>query len=57
LIAFRAEYNRFRNRIQRSAARKSREGTSIILARFVWECQSTRNCLVDDLILRTAARS
>jgi hypothetical protein len=38
LIGFRAEYNRFRNRIQSSAARKSREGTSIIFARCVLEC-------------------
>jgi hypothetical protein len=57
LIALSAEYNRFRNQIQRSAARKSREETSIILARYVWECRSTRNCLVDGHILRAAARS
>ena len=38
LIAFSAEYNRLRNQIQRSAARKSREGTSIILTRCVSEC-------------------
>jgi len=43
--------------IQRSAARQSREGTSFILARLVWECQSTRNCLVDGLILRAAPKS
>jgi transposase len=35
LIAFSAEYNRFRNRIQRSAARKSREGASISIL-FRW---------------------
>jgi predicted metal-binding transcription factor (methanogenesis marker protein 9) len=57
LIALSAEYNRFRNQILRSAARKSREGTSIILARYVWECRSTRNCPVDDYSLIAAARS
>ena len=57
LIALSAEYNRFRNQILRSAARKSREGTSIILARYVWECRSTRNCLGDGHILRAVARS
>jgi hypothetical protein len=43
--------------IQRSAARQSREGTSFILARLFWECQSTRNCLVDGRILRAAPKS
>jgi hypothetical protein len=43
--------------IQRSAARQSREGTSFILARFVWECQSTSNCLVVGQILSAAPRS
>ena len=57
LIAFSSEYNRFRNQIQRYAAGKSHEETSIILARYVWECRSTRNCLVDGHILRAAARS
>jgi len=38
LIGFSAEYIRFRNRIQRSAAAQSREGTSIILAGCVREC-------------------
>ena len=57
LIAFSSENNRFRNQIQRHAARKSRERSSIILTRYVRECGSTRNCLADGHILRAAARS